>query len=66
MSASQILRLTQVKALTGLSKTSLYQLIKQGKLRKPIRLGVRSVGWLQTDIEEFITERVKASRPEIQ
>ena len=66
MSAAQILRLTQVKALTGLSKTSLYQLIKQGKLKKPIRLGVRSVGWLQTDIEEFIAERVKASRPEIQ
>lgn len=65
MSAAQILRLTQVKALTGLSKTSLYQLIKQGKLKKPIRLGVRSVGWLQTDIEEFIAERVKASRPEI-
>lgn len=66
MSAAQILRLTQVKSLTGLSKTSLYQLIKQGKLKKPIRLGVRSVGWLQTDIEEFIAERVKASRPEIQ
>ncbi|EQM95308.1 helix-turn-helix transcriptional regulator [Oxalobacter paraformigenes] len=66
MTSFQILRLTQVKALTGLSKTSLYQLIKQGKFKKPIRLGARSVGWLQTDVEEFITERVKASRPEIQ
>ena len=59
-----ILRLPQVKDRTGLSRSTIYLLIKQGKFKKPIQLGTRSVGWLQSDIEEFITERVRASRPE--
>lgn len=59
-----ILRLPQVKDITGLSRSTIYLLIKQGKFKKPIQLGTRSVGWLQSDIEEFITERVRASRPE--
>ena len=59
-----ILRLPQVKDKTGLSRSTIYLMIKQGKFKKPIQLGIRSVGWLQSDIEEFITERIKASRPE--
>ena len=59
-----ILRLPQVKDLTGLSRSTIYLLIKQGKFRKPIQLGARSVGWLRSDIEEFISERIRASRPE--
>lgn len=59
-----ILRLPQVKDRTGLSRSTIYLMVKQGKIKKPIQLGTRSVGWLQSDIEEFITERVKASRPE--
>ena len=59
-----ILRLPQVKDLTGLSRSTIYLMIKQGKFRKPIQLGTRSVGWLQSDIEEFISERIRARRPE--
>ncbi len=43
-----ILRLPQVKDLTGLSRSTIYLMIKQGKFRKPIQLGTRSVGWLQS------------------
>lgn len=59
-----ILRLKQVQAATGLSKSTIYLFIRQGKFKKPIQLGMRSVGWLQSDIEEFINARIKASRPE--
>ena len=61
-----IFRISQVCKATGLSKTSIYELIKQGKFKRPIQLSTRCVGWLSSDIEEFIAERVKASRPEIQ
>ena len=60
----QIIRLPQLKALTGLSKTTLYDLIKKGEIPKPIKLGARAVGWLQSDIEAFIASRISASRPE--
>ena len=58
----QVIRMHQLKAITGLSKTTLYDLIKKGEIPKPIKLGARAVGWLQSDIEAFISSRVVASR----
>lgn len=54
----------QVQEVTGLSKSTIYLFIRQGKFKKPIRLGQNSVGWLQSDIEEFINARIQVSRPE--
>lgn len=59
---ARILRITQVKERTGLSRTTLYTLIKQGKFAAPIPLGARAVGWLSSDIDAWIEARVKSSR----
>lgn len=59
---ARILRLAQVKERTGLSRSTLYTLIKTGQLKAPISLGARAVGWLESDVSEFIESRVKASR----
>lgn len=64
MEQQNILRMKQVQAATGLSKSTIYLFIRQGKFKKPIRLGQNSVGWLQSDIEEFINARIQVSRPE--
>jgi prophage regulatory protein len=58
-----ILRIAQVKQRTGLSRSTIYALIKSGQLQRPIQLGPRAVGWLASDIESFIERRVRASRP---
>lgn len=63
--AYTILRLQHVKARTGLSRSTIYSLIKGGQLKAPISLGARAVGWLDTDVDEFIAERVKASRKSV-
>ena len=61
----QILRLRQVKARTGLGRSTIYCLVKEGKLKPPIKLGVRARGWLDTDVDEFIQSRIDASRPNV-
>ncbi|WP_037341936.1 AlpA family phage regulatory protein [Salinisphaera hydrothermalis] len=38
----------------------IYNLIKQGQFPKPMRLGVRAVGWDSREIDEWIAERLKA------
>jgi prophage regulatory protein len=43
-----ILRLPAVKARIGLTRSSIYQLIFQGRFPRPIVLGQRSVGYLNT------------------
>ena len=41
----RILRLPQVKTKTGLEKSHLYNLMKQGKFPQRVPIGVRAVGW---------------------
>jgi prophage regulatory protein len=59
---ARILRLKQIKERTGLSRSTIYALIKAGQFKAPISLGARAVGWLESDVSEFIESRVKASR----
>jgi prophage regulatory protein len=52
--ASRILRLKAVITLTGLSRSTIYLRIAQGSFTKPLSLGARAVGWLETDSESRI------------
>lgn len=60
--SNSILRLPLVKTRTGLSRSSIYMSAAQGKFPSPIRLGERSVGWLESEIDSWVASRVEASR----
>ena len=64
--ATTILRLPQVSARIGLSRSSIYAKISEGKFPKPVHLGARSVGWVEEEVEVWLTELVRQSRPELQ
>lgn len=57
-----LLRLPQVKQRTGLSRSSIYLRIPRGEFPFPIKLGRRAVAWLESEIDEWIIDRVNASR----
>jgi len=57
----QFLRLPQVKTITGLSKSSIYTRISEGTFPKQISLGPRLVVWVESDIQNWITEQVSAA-----
>lgn len=57
-----ILRRKQVEARTGLARSTIYQHIKVGTFPRPIPLGPRAVGWLESDVSNWIAERVQMSR----
>jgi prophage regulatory protein len=54
----KILRLNQVIAKIGVSKSGLYVLIQQGLFPRPIELGPRSRGWIEYEIEAWIEQRI--------
>ena len=56
------LRRRQVQTRTGLSRSTIYQYIKNGVFPKPVPLGPRAVGWLESDVSEWIAARVKIAR----
>lgn len=60
--AKKILRLNEVKARTGLGRSTIYLRIAQGSFPKSIALGERAVGWLESDLDEWINERISQSR----
>lgn len=51
---NKINRLPAVKALTGLSKSTIYKLMAEGKFPKRVQLSPRSVGWRQSDLDDYL------------
>ncbi len=60
--ATTILRLPTVKSRTGLSRSTIYLRISEGGFPKPISLGCRAVGWIESEINEWLNRQVDASR----
>ena len=57
----RLLRMPEVLERTGVSKATIYRLIKAGKFPKPVGLGVRAVGWDAHAIDEWIEAREVAA-----
>jgi len=63
---TKILRLKDVLGRTGLTRSRgaapslAYALVKDGKFPHPVPLGARAVGWLESEIDQWIAERVNA------
>lgn len=60
--ATAILRLPAVKDRTGLSRSTIYLRISEGKFPKPVSLGGRAVGWVEVEIEDWLTQQITTSR----
>ena len=61
----KFLRLPEVKDRTALSRSSIYLRISKGTFPKQIDLGGgRAIGWLESDIQQWIEQRVAESRKE--
>ncbi len=57
-----ILRLPAVKARTGLSRSTIYLRVSEGTFPKPVSLGGRAVGWVESEIQQWLEQRIEASR----
>lgn len=58
----RILRLPEVMARTGLSRSTIYLRVSQGTFPKPVSLGARAVGWVEAEIQEWLQRQIEASR----
>jgi prophage regulatory protein len=59
---TKILRLPAVKARTGLSRSTIYLRIAAGTFPKPVHLGARAVGWIESEIETWLSRQIEQSR----
>ena len=59
---SRIIRWPEVHERVGYCRTNIYYLIQSGDFPAPIKLGSRAVGWLESDIENWIESRIEQSQ----
>lgn len=69
--ALTILRRKQVEARTGLSRSTIYAKLRQNPKRpadydstfpKPVSVGAKAVGWIEAEIDAWLTAQVEKSR----
>ncbi len=57
----RFLRIKDVIATIGLSRTSIYRMIGAGEFPKPVQLTARSVGWWEADVATWLESRLSAA-----
>lgn len=54
----RIIRLKEVMSLTGLARSTVYKYIADNEFPIPLPLGDRCVGWLESEIHDWILAKV--------
>ena len=57
----KMLRRPAVEAMTGLGRSSIYDLMSRGKFPRPIKLTAKAVGWPESVIQDWLEERIAAT-----
>ncbi|MEC8925775.1 MAG: AlpA family transcriptional regulator [Pseudomonadota bacterium] len=61
----RLLRLNEVKAKVGLSRSSIYRRIESKEFPRPVSLGGRSKGWIDAEVDEWIMQRIADDRGDV-
>jgi prophage regulatory protein len=60
----RLIRLREVQAICGKSRTSIYEAIKNGAFPQPVQGGARSTAWVKNEVLQWAQACVDASRPQ--
>ncbi|EEY1763378.1 AlpA family transcriptional regulator [Escherichia coli] len=60
--SNNLLRLSDVMRRTGYGRAWIYRLISLGRIPKPVKIGSRSVAFIESEVDEWINQRIDASR----
>lgn len=55
----RIIRLPELETKVGWSGQNIYRKVRAGLFPKPVQLGNQTVGWIEAEIDDWITARIK-------
>ena len=58
----RFIRLPEVRRRTGLSRSTIYRRMGEGRFPRPCHLGERIIAWVEADIDRWLAETIAASR----
>lgn len=63
--SQSLIRFAEVQKRTGYSKAWLYRLMSQQRFPTAIKIGARSIAFIESEIDEWINQRIAESRGEV-
>lgn len=63
MNCTAILRLPDVERITGLSRSTIYVMMKGGYFPRSLQVGRRAVGWREAEVQDWLASRPAAGEP---
>jgi prophage regulatory protein len=60
--SDNIIRLPDVIKKCGLSKSTIYLMISKREFPESISLGERAVGWIESEIDQWLEDKIAVSR----
>lgn len=58
---ARLLTRQEIENLTGLSRSTLYRLMRRGAFPEPIRIGLKAVRWPEPEIDAWLADRPRAT-----
>ncbi|TVP12301.1 helix-turn-helix transcriptional regulator [Shewanella sp. KCT] len=55
----KLIKLKDVMASTGLGRSTIYNYIADETFPKPVSLGARAVAWVESEVQDWILERIE-------
>lgn len=55
----RIIRLKEVIDSTGLARSTIYKFMAEGNFPRPLSLGDRCVGWVDSEVHDWILARIE-------
>lgn len=59
---NRVIRRPEVEALTGIPRSTLYAKIASGDFPAPIKIGQRAVGWLESEVHEWLSSCQRSTK----
>lgn len=60
--STRLIRRQEVQVKTGLGASSIYALMSECKFPKPITLSIRRVAWIESEVDQWIAERIASHK----
>lgn len=63
--SNTFIRLPEVQRRTGYSKAWIYRLLKESRFPKSVKIGSRAIAFVESEVDEWIEQRIAESREEV-
>jgi len=62
MQNARIIRRREVQHMTGRGRSDIYSGMADGTFPKNIRIGKRSVGWIESEIQKWVQDKIEEAK----